>query len=468
MSDANLGVGGVTMTPHALLRAELLVCYGEQCALTGCRVVEALDLVLIDPRATASPNNTLVLRADVARLFRAGLIACDPLDFSVSVAASLAGTPYAELSGAQLRQPNDSCAAPGRRFLAEHHRHFMLHHGHGLQSEPMLLEYASAAASVSEQSTDVPEVPIRRSEAATGALPSQLNPLRVLHVKSLVNGVACSPDGSLIVTGSWDGVARLWQMADGYLIQTLQSDLGEINTVGFHPEGGIVAAAGRNQRVQLWHVADGQPLRTLCDQDGHQGAVFGLAYTPNGELLASGSWDRTVRLWRMQDGGLERVLAEHRGAVNCVAISPTGKLLASGSHDRQVRLWRMRDGALLEELQGHQDAVFSLAFNPTGELLASAGSDQTIRVWRVADGALLYALAVERGAIFSLAFSPDGKLLASGDYGRAVRLWRATDGAPVAVGSGHSEGVTSLAFSPDGKLLLTGSFDATVRMWELV
>jgi WD40 repeat protein len=60
--------------------------------------------------------------------------------------------------------------------------------------------------------------------------------------------------------------------------------------------------------VRLWRVADGRLLRTL---EGHTGSVQSVAFSPDGQTLASGSWDNTVRLWRVADGRLLRTLEGH-------------------------------------------------------------------------------------------------------------------------------------------------------------
>ena len=50
-----------------------------------------------------------------------------------------------------------------------------------------------------------------------------------------------------------------------------------------------------DRSVKLWNVADGSLVRSI---DVHNGAVFDLAWHPGGRLLASASADETVKLWR--------------------------------------------------------------------------------------------------------------------------------------------------------------------------
>lgn len=454
---------------HLDLRTTLLEAYGGRCAISGCAVAETLELAAITAHGPEEPSNYLVVRADLARLFQAGLIAVDAIHFVLIVAPALAQSEYMQFAGRRLHQPERTIFRPSRQALDSHARHWNLE-AHAeeeadiaaiAESDPTTKE-APPAQEQSPPQTDTPVLSLADADAAAGyQLVARIRQL----VKSWVNSVAYSRDGTLLATGSWDGLVRMWRSRDGALLGTLQGELGEINAVTFSPDNRLFAAAGRNRAVRIWRLSDGAPLLLLQGHDGHEGAVFAAGFNHDGNSLITGGWDATVKIWRVSDGSLRQTLHGHRGAVNSIAVS-NDSMIASASHDRSVRLWDS-DGALLHVLSGHSDAVFAVAFSPDGRLLASAGTDQTINLWRVRDGMPLYTLRVEHGAVFSLGFSPDGSVLAAGDHGRSVRLWRVHDGMLLAEASEHSEGVTSVAFSPDGRTLASGSFDATLRFWDV-
>jgi WD40 repeat protein len=82
---------------------------------------------------------------------------------------------------------------------------------------------------------------------------------------------------------------------------------------------------------------------------GHQGAVFGLAFSPDGKRLASagGIWDRLgeVKVWDLTTGRERLRLAGHTRTVEYVAFSPDGKTLATASPwDRSLRRWDSATG----------------------------------------------------------------------------------------------------------------------------
>ena len=179
----------------------------------------------------------------------------------------------------------------------------------------------------------------------------------------------------------------LWDPATGKRPRTLTGHRSVVKGVAFSPDGRLLATASGDKTARLWDPATGECLRTLT---GHTGGVHGVAFSPDGRLLASCGEDRTVRLWDPATGRHRRTLTGHTGSVSAVAFSPDGRLLASASTDKTVRLWDPATGEHRRTLVGHTDNVEGVAFSPDGRLLATASYDGTARLWDPATGENLH------------------------------------------------------------------------------
>lgn len=70
--------------------------------------------------------------------------------------------------------------------------------------------------------------------------------------KGQVSAVAFSPDGSTLMTGSWDQTVRLWDVATGKERANYMWDVGRVYCVAYAPDGLRLAAGGDLGRVVVW------------------------------------------------------------------------------------------------------------------------------------------------------------------------------------------------------------------------
>src|SRR5438876_656975 len=100
----------------------------------------------------------------------------------------------------------------------------------------------------------------------------------------------------------------------------------------------VVPCSGWDGSVKLWELASGRCLQTL---EGHTERVQALAWSADGGTLASGSFDHTIRLWEGQEGRSRGVLQGHRAEVYSLAFTPDSHHLLSSSEDGTLQLWEV-------------------------------------------------------------------------------------------------------------------------------
>lgn len=195
------------------------------------------------------------------------------------------------------------------------------------------------------------------------------------------------PAFPILITGSYDRTARVWNLETGREIHCLTGHTRAIRALQFDEAKLITGSMDHTMRVWDWRT--GKCLRVL---EGHTEGVVCLNFDSN--VLASGSVDTTVKIWNFRTGECF-TLRGHRNWVNSVQLwdsnntsfgscssnqspsafdgsvsAPTddcakscidpGKMLFSASDDGTIRLWDLAKRTCLRQFTGHVGQVQSL------------------------------------------------------------------------------------------------------------
>jgi WD40 repeat protein len=217
-------------------------------------------------------------------------------------------------------------------------------------------------------------------------------PLRKIPVGDFrVNQFAIAPDGqslagsSRVAGNSRDEIMRLWD-ASGKERFAVAGGIGGASASAISPDGTVLVAGSWDTNLRVWNTRNGELVKLIEDLPV---AMFAIAFTPDGKSLATAGVDRTVYVWDAKTWKLDRKFSGQQEMISAIAFSGDGKSLATGGfnditskHPVSILVWDFATGKVSKTLPAPH-RVGSVALSPDGKMLAAVAGEPTVHVWEL-------------------------------------------------------------------------------------
>lgn len=306
---------------------------------------------------------------------------------------------------------------------------------------------------------------------------------RVLDKSHHQGGISClqfCEAQNILITGSYDKTAIVWNLETGQVLRTLKGHARCIRALQF--DDTKLVTGSMDHTLRIWNYHTGQCIRTL---EGHTGGVVHLNF--NCRMLASGAADATIKVWNFQTGECF-TLSGHTKAVNHVSLQKESPLLVSSSDDNSVRIWDLEKRQCIRTLNGHmapvQTAIPSMpgflhsffkkqsTYNNSRTLLTSVSSnssgdeeeEQIPVIRRSRRGSNDSASSLSSSSSSNCNRSSE-QIVISGSLDNTIKVWSLETGECLQTLFGHMQGIWTLAY--DRLHLVSGSHDGALKLWDI-
>ena len=206
----------------------------------------------------------------------------------------------------------------------------------------------------------------------------------VVQIAAVVEQLAFTPDGSLLLAGTSDGTVAVWDGHSGKATLTDVAPGDVVSQLAVSPDGQTVATGSistdagtkADAPVRFWRF-DGSTL-VAAGQTDHPTFGYGLAFSPDGRYLVVGG----VNEFSIEplDGGASLTVPLKDDMTRSLTVSPDSKTVAVGLWSGPVRFFRLDTGeATLDELRQAERAT-AIAFRDNN-ILVTVSADGGFKLW---------------------------------------------------------------------------------------
>jgi len=260
-------------------------------------------------------------------------------------------------------------------------------------------------------------------ESPDDALPI-LNPVLLKTLKphsTPVITAAIDKTGTLVATGSADGVIKVWDIRGGYVTHTFRGHSGIISALHFFqfsdPSAEVsssalnkkkkkkkrrrvsedqndemedtlvngdateadfhLASGGEDGRLKVWNLSKRKSIATL---ESHVSVVRGIDFSTEKGLLLTGGRDKTVILWDAGSWKMRKVIPILEG-VEALGFLSGGDLIYTGGENGRLRIWGAQQGreiTLEQEAGGEADGILHVLQNESMSWLLCVHADRNL------------------------------------------------------------------------------------------
>ncbi|CAD8175617.1 unnamed protein product [Paramecium pentaurelia] len=284
---------------------------------------------------------------------------------------------------------------------------------------------------------------------------------------------ACRFNLSKLVSGSYDGEIRIWDIPSRRTLIQLNAHQQMVKGVSFSRDGMRIVSSGEDKTINLYDFPQ------LLEQSNNTFQDPLMRYLSKGTL---GNVDHNYQLSQFATAGQVVQVWDYErpkpimkfqwgvDSVSCVKYSPADSNLICGtSMDRCVILYDVRAESAI-----HKVAMLNksqcLAWNPIEPLNIVIGNDDsncyTYDIRKIELPTMIHKDHIS--AVMSVAFSSSGREFVSGSFDRTIRIFPFNKGFSREVYHGQRmQQVNSVSFSADAQFVYSGSNDMNIRIWKV-
>ncbi|KAL8944582.1 MAG: hypothetical protein Q9216_000385 [Gyalolechia sp. 2 TL-2023] len=303
--------------------------------------------------------------------------------------------------------------------------------------------------------------------------------------------IAVDSTGTLLGTGSADGVVKVWDIRGGFVTHTFRGHNGVISALHFFEASnadpkdvkaskkdkkrrkdadledvdmdGVIqgdtatarfrlASGSDDGKIRIWNLSK---RKTVAILDSHVSVVRGLEFSPALNALVSASRDKTAIIWDAKTWNSKRVIPILE-RVEAVGFLGDSTYVYTGGESGNIRIWSSQTGRELTEERSagaEGNEIIRIVYIPVMNTLMSIHTDQSLLLYSaprlpttgdsselIEPLSLIRRISGTHDEIIDLAYvTPDRSLLALATNSEDIRLVSVTGGdSDPSAGSGAS------------------------------
>ena len=276
--------------------------------------------------------------------------------------------------------------------------------------------------------------------AVVWSLPDYREVATLTGHNAALNVVRFSPDGEWLATGGDDSLVLLWSMAEirsgggAPAPVAIEAHQGKVVGLGFSRDSRLLVSSSWDGTARVWDVdrAVSGPVpgdALVMTLSGHEGPVNASAFSADGRFLYTAGHDGHIHYWRLRDGTRLRTVIRNGWGINVMHVDEDRGFIAYGTTDGAMVVHGIAADREVLRMGDDRVPVLSVAARPDGSQLGFGNAGGRVDIVDVGDMSLLRTFKAANGPVWTLLLTGERGELLLGSLDDHITKWE-TDQFP--------------------------------------
>ncbi|XP_072179119.1 DDB1- and CUL4-associated factor 13-like [Diadema setosum] len=274
---------------------------------------------------------------------------------------------------------------------------------------------------------------------------------------------------STVLSGSCDGVVKIWNLSSRTCERTVNAHRGFVRGLCLDRTGQIFLSVGDDKSIKKWRTqprmgdAGQEPLDTVIGKNMYISIDH---HWKDSKYATSGT---QVDIWDESHADPINSYTWGSDSIHHVKFNPVETyMLASCTQDRNIILYDTRGAAPVRKVVLEM-RTNTVAWNPMEAFMFTAANEDynlyTFDMRRLDRAVNVHMDHVS--AVLDVDYSPTGREFVSGSFDKTIRIFQTDKGHSREVyHTKRMQHVTCVRWSLDNKYILSGSDEMNIRLWK--
>lgn len=258
--------------------------------------------------------------------------------------------------------------------------------------------------------------------------------------------------------------ATVCHVASAQEIETVLQLGHELSVLSIQPspDSNLVMTGSRDKSAKLWELSTGREIRSFL---GHEGSVNCIAFSSDGKHVLTSSGDMTAKLWEVVTGELLFTTPKGEKYLTAVAFSPNDQYFVTAGYPNMATVWDFKTRKPVTQIKVNADQGagygINLAFSPDGKWLAIGEDNRTANVYTTSNWEKKYTFDYESGWCGGCAtwvdFTSDSKVLLMASNKAPVKTYDLSNGKLIKTFIEEIEDLRGLAYDRTDRRIMVAT-----------